>query len=339
MYNPLHIIIIILSLYLFSCTDIKTNHIGEKGYKCFDDGKCEENLKCITGNICADPCESITCSDSGKCILDNLNPRCRCDEFYKEDGLNCIPDDDNPCIDYSCKDNSTCKIKNREPTCLCNNGYINENNVCVIDTSNNTPCNGCSGHGVCYLKELDDPVCACDVGYTSGDQDGLSCVLTGTICKGGVIDYDYNNDGINEEWFEPTLKECEMYEMINYIRAVHDKEEDGLESHKPLLYSAKWSAHARNHNLEMLSSDSIFYEDYSGGQNASLGEDVFDINAQYMGCSNPKEPICKSDEINKTHCSLSILLGSPSFHCNIMYKEWKNIGIGINDGYNTQNFD
>jgi len=60
----------------------------------------------------------------------------------------------------------------------------------------------CSGRGS-LITWSDGPVCACEAGYTPSTIDGLDCVPTGQICVGGTIDYDYDNDGQNDSWFEP----------------------------------------------------------------------------------------------------------------------------------------
>jgi hypothetical protein len=200
-------------------------------------------------------------------------------------------------------------------------------------------CGGCSGHGECFIKEDNDPVCACEIGYNPSDRVGLDCVLTSTVCKTGAIDFDVDGDGINETSFTPTDLECSMFELVNFVRAVHDKE-GSPESHKPLLYNVLFSAYARYHSLKMAESGGLYHEDFPPGwrgQNCAYnytGTALSHMN-QYMG-GVATEPICESD--SEPHCGPNVL----SHHCNIMKPTNIHIGVGLYlDGgrsYSTQNF-
>ncbi len=172
-------LILLISLFFISCTDISQNHIGEKGEKCYDDGSCDKGLKCIEGVICSDPCDDINCSDHGRCILDeNYNPECICDNYYKPSGLNCIMDDDNPCLSKECQENASCELEDDKEVCKCNSGYMDKDGVCIIDE---TSCSKeCVENSHCVLVD-DLEVCKCNSGYTS--ENGI-CRKTGIYCDG-----------------------------------------------------------------------------------------------------------------------------------------------------------
>ena len=318
------------------------------------------NADCILYN----PCDDTTCPLHSTCNLNNGNAECKCDTGYEESGETCIEIDNcngvtcqthatcntdngncycdnnyhissnvetcidnNICGSLNCTNHSTCDYDTG--SCKCNEGYHDEGGTCIENEQN--ACGGCSGHGTCYIQE-GDPVCACDIGYTPGDPNrtGLDCVLTNTVCKAGEINYDLDEDGVNETWFTPTADECEMFEILNFIRAVHDKEGSD-ESHKPLRYDIVWSAHARNHSQKMIDQGGLFHDDHPGGQNCAYGRGPLGEMGMYMGCSNPKEEfVCKS--AREGHCA------PLSHHCNIMRPRFSYVGIGTVGTWNTQNF-
>jgi len=189
-----------------------------------------------------------------------------------------------------------------------------------ISISDTNPCDGvnCSGHGRCVVQR-DGAVCICDKGYSPGDSSGLTCVPTSQVCVGGPIDYDVDNDGKNDSWFEPNEWECLMYELVNRTRASHN-DEGTPECHKPLLWSVEWSAHGRNHSYKMKDRGGLFHEDYPWGQNCAYGCDPACEMNMYM--NGP----------NEGHCDML------SHHCNIMRCGFTHIGIGYVDTWNTQNF-
>ncbi len=205
--------------------------------------------------------------------------------------------------------------------------FQDENSVDETDEDVVTPqdeCGGCSGHGKCMVWENNIKVCACDLGFTS--TTGLDCVPTSSICKGGTINYDIDGDGKNETSMTPSAQECEMFEKINYLRAVtDDKEHNKDECRTPLGYSLLWSAHGRNHSKKMFEKHDLFHEDFPNGQNVAYGCGVDCELNMYM--NGDKEPPCPQ----------------LSHHCNIM-RCWGSgfVGIGYWDPetgtFNTQNF-
>ena len=166
-------------------------------------------------------------------------------------------------------------------------------------------------------------VCACESGYTPSTPEGRDCVPTREVCRGGPIDYDVDGDGTRETFFEPTALECEMYELINYVRATHDPE-GTPECHEPLAYDVEWSAHARNHSKQMHDRGSLFHDDYPRGQNCAYGCDPECEMEMYMNAPG------------EDHCP------PLSHHCNIMRCTFSAVGVGYwtpdRGTWNTQNF-
>ncbi len=142
---------------------------------------------------------------------------------------------------------------------------------------------------------------------------------TEQVCVGGPIDYDTDDDGQNDDWFEPSEWEIWMYELVNLTRATHD-EEGQPECHKPLNYSVIWSAHARNHSIKMSAQGGLFHADYPMGQNCA------------HGCDPPCEMTNYMTGADEPHCP------DLSHHCNIMRCSFSSIGIGYDGTWNTQNF-
>jgi len=162
-----YIILIFLSFYIYSCTDISKNHTGEKGEICYNDGTCDEGLKCTegaNGNFCFDPCENVACSNHGKCILNDFDLECICDEYYDTDGLNCIMNEMNPCFNSVCQENAICSIENDNAVCSCKEGYSDLNGACIIDEDNPCITKVCPEHSICNI-ENGDAVCDCNSGY------------------------------------------------------------------------------------------------------------------------------------------------------------------------------
>ena len=109
------------------------------------------------------------------------------------------------------------------------------------------------------------------------------------------------------------------YELVNRTRATHD-DQGSPECHTPLLWSVVWSAHGRNHSLQMRQRGSLFHADYPSGQNCAYGCDPpCEMNMYMTGSDEP-------------HCP------DLSHHCNIMRCQFSHIGIGYDGNWNTQNF-
>lgn len=265
----------------------------------------------------ADPCAGVDCGAHGVCVVNSGSPVCDCDTGYHAEGLSCV-EDPHPCDGVDCSNHGTCLVdSNDNPYCDCDAGYEPQGLFCV---ESNDPCAGqtCSGHGTCMAWD-GEPVCACDSDYTPSSSAGLDCVSTDTVCVGGAINYDYDNDGTVDTWFEPNAWECWMYELVNYTRATHDPE-GSPECHFPLMWDVEWAAHGRNHSIQMQNQGGLFHADFPGGQNCAYGCDPPCEMDMYM--TGPNEPHCPD----------------LSHHCNIMRCSFSYIGIGYSDSWNTQNF-
>ncbi|MBU0552260.1 CAP domain-containing protein [Myxococcota bacterium] len=268
------------------------------------------------GLACLDPCAQIACAGGHVCRVVDQAPRCVCPDGQQTlaDGTCGVP---NPCDGVTCEGHGVCQVVNQQAQCACDEGYLTRGAHCV---EANDPCSGqaCSGHGECLDRD-GTPVCACERGFTPSSRLGLDCVPTGEVCRGGTIDYDVDGDGSNEDWFEPAEDECFMYELVNLTRATHDHEGQP-ECFTPLSYSVIWSAHARNHSMQMRDQGGLFHADHPGGQNCAGPSHPEQSMSMYM--TGPSEPHCPD----------------LSHHCNIMRCRFSAIGIGYVDRWNTQNF-
>ncbi len=268
------------------------------------------------GGPCLDPCQGVQCGLNAHCIY-RMAPECECDPGFS--GPGCLPDD--PCDGVDCDGQGRCVSDRGQARCDCEAGYHAQGLHCVADEG---PCDGqeCSGRGECLEKPSSGgtiPICACEPGFTPSNAAGLDCVATANVCTGGEINYDVDGDGQPEARFEPSADECRMYELVNWTRATHDAEGEP-ECHTPLAYDLIWSAHARNHSIQMGSGRGLFHEDHPGGQNC---------NSPGSPESNMQSYMTGRDE---GHCP------PLSHHCNIMRCRFRAIGIGYYNGWNTQNF-
>ena len=296
--------------WLGACNDGRRGHGGGGGGGGEGEGEGEGEVP--------PGCEGVDCGEHGRCATAGGNPVCICDPDWHADGLSCRPD--NPCVEIDCDGHGTCELRGGAPYCDCEEGYRTQGANCV---STDDPCDGqeCSGHGRCIdWGEEGGIVCACDPGFTPPNRIGLECVATETLCVGGVIDYDVDGDGENENWFEPNELECEIFELLNLTRATHDPEGQP-ECHHPLMWSVEWAAHGRNHSKLMQERGSLYHDDVPGGQNCAYGCDPACEMDMYM--NGPNEPHCPE----------------LSHHCNIMRCTFTYVGIGTYGGsWNTQNF-
>lgn len=259
--------------------------------------------------------------DGGKKNTNNINNTNNVNNTNNNNINNNNNNNTDPCVGVTCSGHGECVSDDGvTPRCNCDQGYVNggEGGLECIAPANDCAGVTCSGHGVCH-QQSDGPVCVCNTGYTPSSALGLDCVPVRQVCVGGSINYDVDNDGTPETWFEPSDAECEMYELVNRTRATHD-DEGTPECHTPLMWNVLWAAHARNHSIQMRQRDGLFHEDFPSGQNCAYGCD----------------PACEMDMYmngtNEGHCP------PLSHHCNIMRCSFSQIGIGYADTWNTQNF-
>ncbi|PKN24741.1 MAG: hypothetical protein CVU65_10910 [Deltaproteobacteria bacterium HGW-Deltaproteobacteria-22] len=284
------------------------------------------NINNINNLNNVDLCAGIDCSGHGACVVDGQGlAACDCDPGYEADGLACVSSTD-PCAGIGCSGHGTCVNEAGVARCSCEGGYSSAGpagDECV-PTAGAASCEGvtCSGQGTCReWTETSGPVavCACNGGHTPSGSHGLDCVPVELICTGGFINYDFDNDGTVDTWFDPVAVECEMFALINLTRATHDHE-GTPECHRPLMYSVEWSAHGRNHSHQMSDQGGLFHADYPSGQNCAYGCDPACEMNMYM--TGPSEPHCPD----------------LSHHCNIMRCSFGSVGVGTVGTFNTQNF-
>ncbi|MBU1221341.1 hypothetical protein KKF34_02555 [Myxococcota bacterium] len=271
-----------------------------------------------TNNV--NPCDGVNCSGHGQCVVSGSAASCDCDEGWVPSGLTCVEAQD-PCTGIDCSGHGDCSSTNgTTPICTCDNGYVNAGTGGLECIEESNDCTGvtCSNHGTCVIQS-DGPVCACENGYTPSASHGLDCVPVDQVCIGGAIDYDFDNDGTNDTWFEPNSDECLQYEILNRTRATHD-DEGTPECHKPLMWNVLWAAHGRNHSIRMANQGSLFHDDYPSGQNCAYG------------CGPDCEMNMYMTGEGEDHCP------PLSHHCNIMRCSFTQVGIGYSGTWNTQNF-
>ena len=169
--------------------------------ECQFDSDCPDGLECVSGggalssgNMClegpitnetpgntntgeqgdtgppeGDPCDGITCSGLGSCVVTAEGASCICNEgFVEGPGLTC----ENPCAGETCSGFGTCEVlATGEARCRCDDGYSPDGDLSCVDN-----CDGidCSGNGQCKLQSTGAAFCDCDPHYRP-TSDGLDC--------------------------------------------------------------------------------------------------------------------------------------------------------------------
>lgn len=218
------LLILIPFLFLFACdaTTEGTQHGACEDVVCGSGATCQvvndrASCECTNpdhtyepGSGCVSPCDGITCSNHGTCIVDeNKQPKCDCSTNYVAVGTEC-----------RLQDNDQCKLNN----ITCDGGECNPNTgLCqcpegthfVATDGNSGTCeknSGCEdvncGAGTCIEDLEGDYRCDCHSGYLynsnqkicvkdacaicnsetciPGVQCGIMCCSTGEFCLEGV---------------------------------------------------------------------------------------------------------------------------------------------------------
>ncbi|MBN2495613.1 MAG: hypothetical protein JXR96_13550 [Deltaproteobacteria bacterium] len=160
----------------------------------------------------SDPCEGISCSGHGTCVIEPGGPRCDCQPGYHAEGLACVEDGSTgPCFEVDCSGHGLCVDNEGTAECRCEAGFHAEGLACLPDS--NDPCEGvsCSGHGVC-VDAGGSPECRCEAGYHA---EGLACVPDRDPCEGVSCsghgecrDQDGQAECLCDEGYEPDGLEC-----------------------------------------------------------------------------------------------------------------------------------
>jgi hypothetical protein len=128
-----------------------------------------------------DPCDDVTCSDHGSCVIGPGGAACECETGYHAEGLSCVEDGTTgPCHGIDCSGHGVCMDVGGSAECRCDAGYHAEGLNCVEDPAD--PCEGitCSGHGQC-VDNNGTAGCHCDSAYHA---EGLNCVPDVDPCQG-----------------------------------------------------------------------------------------------------------------------------------------------------------
>ncbi len=203
MYKTIILFLFVLLIALTSCADTEkeprdVKKQGEKGGICYNDGTCNEGLRCIN-NICEeyiDPCLGIACDNWEKCVEGICTIRSnRCERNSDCMGSeicdvnhNCL-NPTSPCQNKSCSNHGVCVIENSTAKCNCNEGYDEDGLNCIPNSENiclNVTCDewkDCNPtNGLCELKEG-----KCEL--TQDCEEGFICDITHT-CFGVVSPCD-----------------------------------------------------------------------------------------------------------------------------------------------------
>ena len=113
---------------------------------------------CSSSGGGADPCDGVTCSGQGECLVAAGAAVCDCNSGFHRDALACVPDACRPadCVHGNCTAPAT------SPACTCDTGYTGadcdacdtgfrrDGLLCVLEG----PCDAqtCSGHGDCRAE-------------------------------------------------------------------------------------------------------------------------------------------------------------------------------------------
>ncbi|MBN2695283.1 hypothetical protein JXR93_11535 [bacterium] len=112
---------------------------GNSWTYCDRDGVVTETAEVTAGsaNIHAayNPCDGVTCSSHGSCVVEDLSAVCNCDTGYVADGLNCIEEVVNPCEGVTCSGHGSCANNNGVAVCNCDSGYSAQELTCVEDAA------------------------------------------------------------------------------------------------------------------------------------------------------------------------------------------------------------
>ncbi len=216
--------LIFFNIFILSCTDIQTNHIGENGNSCYEDGSCDLGLTCIEEKVCVSICIGVNCSNHGSCIVENDSAVCNCDNGYS------TTEGKQVCL-FDCSNILNSHANQSNDECLCNAGYHKDNNNCISD--NRCLDNSCNEHGLC--KEDNGAIsCNCDENYeglrcsecaSNFHKDNEECIsnIKQVDCKIitppenskiDIVKVDINWDDETNSWNEPS--NCEWSCNDNY---------------------------------------------------------------------------------------------------------------------------
>ncbi|ODM98144.1 hypothetical protein Ocin01_08529 [Orchesella cincta] len=122
------------------------------GETCKMDEECGPTLRCETGasyRKCVDPCDSLKCSESLECVVQDHQATCICPSGYTGNpSIGCTKDFDfnntstaeKPCGGLSCGPHSECRIENGRPSCSCRSYALGEPPSCYQECKSSGDC-------------------------------------------------------------------------------------------------------------------------------------------------------------------------------------------------------
>ena len=151
--------------------------VSSQGPICIcDEGSTKQNGVCMEAPA-ANPCEGVTCSGHGSCIVTASNEAfCACDQGYRREGTSCVLTTAT-CSGVNCGQNGFCVITSaNQPLCVCNQGYHWDGEQCIAD-----PCSGvdCGENASCIATNDNKALCVCNQGH---QWEGDKCVPSTNIC-------------------------------------------------------------------------------------------------------------------------------------------------------------
>ena len=295
------------------CSEGQVCDSGKCVYKC--DPICDNNSFCYEGSCrcndgfikdgdscveIVDLCKNVTCSNNGKCAIQDDKAICICNDNYHSQDLECLKDG-NPCEGVKCSDHGNCTLYNDTAVCLCEEGYHSESLKCL----ENDPCSfiSCSENQHC-VSSTDKISCECDNNYImQNDECIFDCSLKmnshpnaqndGCICDDGFE----NRDGrciVKKLSDENIIKLCNNLRVCG-LNGVDDSN----------LISSSLTKCINNYNLHItklresvefkkLNKDflnKLFLKTYS----------CYSLNSSDFSCSNLAK--CEGKELTHEPCS------------------------------------
>jgi hypothetical protein len=180
--------------------------------------RCDYRTDCLANEVCNvshecvefnNPCDGVTCSNNGNCIILDAVAKCNCNIGYKENALECVEDE---CNAVTCDNHGSCEVVNNNAICNCYEGYHSDGVNCVINAN---PWDGitCSEHGTCN-DSTGTAICTCELGYY---VDGTDCLKEGSPCDG----VDCGN-GICNESTGNAVCECDTGYHSEGLKCIQD---------------------------------------------------------------------------------------------------------------------
>ena len=282
-----------------------------RGILTFDHGEFKLYPTSLTDMTPINPCENLTCSDHGNCIINDGTASCNCFTGYHSSGNNCLIDDTTLCDGVTCSGHGDCRIVSNEAICDCHSGYHVDGLSCLegsielklrLMAANTTSGNGQSymTPGINIFKALKpDVIMVQEFNYDSGSIRELvdeafgeeySYIRgNGTIPNGIVSRYPIYDYGF---WSQSTIPNRDLdwaiIELPNsskdlFVISVHLRTKKGADQKRDAqIIARKISEHKNAHPNEFYY---VVGGDFNGSSAVSSngfgsynGESIFVVN-------------------------------------------------------------